>query len=89
MTKMIESDKILPLFRLILYKHPHVEQIMEDIGETVKKMSVDAEPVRHGRWIDGYCNRCGNEALAAPNSETLECTEWCPWCGAKMEEAEE
>lgn len=43
---------------------------------------VDAEPVRHGRWIicsDGYypyCSEC--------NHWPKEMTKFCPNCGAKM-----
>ena len=58
--------------------------------------AVDAEPVRHGRWINkGYittaygsidiadCTACG--AIDVP-IEPYE--DYCPNCGAKMEDAE-
>lgn len=48
--------------------------------------SVDAEPVRHGHWDvkDGvygvaYCSDCGYELKAND-------TNYCPSCGAKMDE---
>ena len=51
---------------------------------------VDAEPVRHGRWIwddEGYhCSECFFHAYG----NTLECLDgtyrFCPNCGARMDE---
>lgn len=50
---------------------------------------VDAEPIRHGKWIGkpigGYsdvkCNACGNVFL-----ENNGKWKYCPNCGAKMDE---
>ena len=47
--------------------------------------AVDAEPVRHGRWIissDGYYPYC-SECKAEPKSGVM--TKYCPNCGAKMD----
>jgi hypothetical protein len=49
--------------------------------------TIDAEPVRHGRWIDGtsrgsysiYCSYCGS------HKETICPSEYCPNCGARMD----
>lgn len=50
--------------------------------------TVDAEPVRHGKWIDR------NGAIVAPFWERYECSEcgarsdnsnYCPNCGARMD----
>lgn len=46
---------------------------------------VDAEPIRHGKWIyTGFmevkCNNCGNVF------HELEDINYCPNCGAKMDE---
>ena len=54
--------------------------------------TVDAEPVRHGHWIDR------NGAIVAPFWERYECSEcgarsdsskYCHNCGAKMDEERE
>ena len=42
---------------------------------------IDAEPVRHGKWIieDGHvcCSECG---------EISKEYNWCPYCGTRMDE---
>ena len=55
----------------------------EDAADCIRYMdSVDAVPVRHGRWIkheDGVftCSECGN----AESNESY----FCRYCGAKMD----
>ena len=46
--------------------------------------TIDAEPVKHGRWIinpDGYYPYC-SECKEEPESGKM--TRFCPNCGAKM-----
>lgn len=49
-----------------------------------KAPTIDAEPVRHGKWIieDGHvcCSECG---------EISKEYNWCPYCGARMDEADD
>lgn len=48
-------------------------------GDLVDMPTIDAEPVRHGRWIDGMkCSECPQVDTTKPN--------YCPNCGAKMNE---
>lgn len=59
-------------------------------GKLADFPTVDAEPVRHGRWeksgIPGYvgCNQCDNAYIS---SDWLDDGKWkfCPNCGAKMD----
>lgn len=51
-----------------------------------KQPTIDAEPVRHGRWLESekgvfpsYCGKC-SECGA-----TREREKYCPRCGAKMD----
>ena len=62
--------------------------------EVVSTMpTVNAEPVRHGRWTwddEGYyCSEC----LCHAYGNALECLDgtyqYCPFCGAKMDESNE
>lgn len=49
--------------------------------------TVEAEPVRHGRWVEGtsrgsysiYCSCCGS------HKETICPSDYCPSCGTRME----
>lgn len=61
---------------------------------------VDAEPVIHAHWIiiyessagvtDARCSNCGYESLAYENDvHTDENCNYCPCCGAKMDEEKE
>lgn len=47
--------------------------------------TVDAEPIRHGHWVSRIkiyeCSECGFAGYPEMN--------YCPWCGAKMDEVEE
>ena len=52
--------------------------------------TVEAEPVKHGRWIDttvtvGWpkwsCSVCGGDGRGD--------YKFCPWCGARMDEVKE
>lgn len=57
--------------------------------------TIDAEPVRHGRWLDGnrgkhdgtlYWYRYCSECLYERNDDnTDKDTKYCPDCGAKMD----
>lgn len=65
-----------------------VKTVYDELANALKHApTVDAEPVRHGRWErgkwatypDGYvCDQC-NTGYALPYSH-------CPNCGAKMDE---
>lgn len=59
--------------------------------------TIDAVPVRHGKWVPKYiricgqdwasgmkCSECGEDALDAEGDEFL--TDYCPNCGARMDE---
>lgn len=69
----------------------------QPIGKALRAMlekspTVDAVPVRHGKWIrlgqkhdGGYvwirCSVCGNEDIDSP----VCMTKYCPNCGARMD----
>lgn len=54
-----------------------------------KQPTIDAEPVRHGRWVYGddvdiQCSECGKDAMSDWMKYTQVYSPYCPWCGAKM-----
>ena len=42
--------------------------------------TIDAEPVRHGKWMGTVCTACGEST-----SFYYDC-DYCPHCGARMDE---
>lgn len=45
--------------------------------------TMDAEPVRHGRWIEEHCSECDKYVYVG------DVDDYCPHCGAKMDGGEE
>lgn len=46
----------------------------------------DVHPVVRGQWINGICSECGNHAPYWCMATTYHKTDYCPNCGAKMNE---
>lgn len=48
------------------------------------------DPVKHGRWLQGYpitCSLCGKPAIEIEDNDlryTARITDYCPNCGARM-----
>ena len=90
--RMIESDKLVPLFRLLMMGYPQniADSMCEDIQAMVDAHTVDAVPVVHGHWIRAtansngkiqiWCSNCG----AGEEHETGAGYPYCWQCGAKM-----
>ena len=53
----------------------------------VKALNSLPSAERHGRWNNGFCSVCGEEALTEWNDTGGEYafTKFCPHCGAKMD----
>ena len=52
-----------------------------DESEILRRMNanaIDAEPVKHGKWMGTVCSECG-----ASVSFYYDC-DYCPHCGARM-----
>lgn len=66
----------------------HIEELLNDFYVIPKDTpATDVAPVRHGRWVEtihkGYkCSLCN--CLSSLFDENLK-SEYCPWCGAKMD----
>ena len=86
--KMIEAKKVVPLIRLILFDNPNIEKICKGMQDVVNIHTIEAEPVRHGRWetnsdrpdslICSIC-KCGFDMWKHDPHN------YCPNCGAKMD----
>lgn len=64
------------------------EVVMRIVKEVIDKQpTIEAKPVVHAHWIKGndgkyYCHNCGYPV----EGNITEYAEWCPVCGAKMDE---
>ena len=51
--------------------------------------TIEAEPVRRGRWVEEpgmfMCSVC-HDVWSTEDEEMIKGFNYCPWCGAKMEE---
>lgn len=73
-----------------------VKTVTDGCAKELSKLpAVDAEPVRHGRWIQSKhvstyyaCSHCGrvHRVYVSCNKHILP--NYCPDCGAKMDEEE-
>ena len=104
MTKVIYAGVLMEWVKSWLkmdhYYHPSEKQNdipISELEDIIKRMpTVDAVPVRHGKWVyrkfevngleyEGkcYCSACGTDALTDHGFEYM--TRFCPNCGARMD----
>lgn len=94
MTKQDAIEYLLYMKHDVQAKSP-MDIALDTAIEALKQPTIEAEPVRHGRWIpieyDSYadgapvwdkwgCSECGHEH----NGEEDTMTAFCPGCGARM-----
>lgn len=88
MPKLVNTDKVA---EAIAWLNEYDFVLWHDVMECINKVpEVDAEPIRHGHWIlqangHGMCSTCGI-FVNLLNGMTWE---YCPNCGAKMDEERE
>ena len=96
MLKLIDADALIEKYTVVIRKTAD-EKLKTEIAVLLKDIeeqpTVDAEPVRHGKWIDmgdyWKCSECMCTQLkkipTVYGDITLEESKYCPYCGAKME----
>lgn len=94
--RLIDADKLgLTDFEIILCDGDYKEVLKQILCKIELAPTIDAEPIRHGKWQiyevfdvkDMTCSSCGwlYEYYAGMEEEW----NYCPHCGAKMNEVEE
>lgn len=86
--RLIDADDLLTAFPLD--DEPTVTKSC--LRMTIKHMpTIDAEPIRHGHWVDGNdsiiigtCSVCGWSVFIGETD--VSGMPYCPNCGAKMDE---
>ena len=82
---LIDADTLWKVFENAGWWDNADRDVAQDLLD--KAPSVDAEPVRHGRWIYGITlnhewKKC-SECLVS--QDIFGCFTYCPNCGAKMD----
>ncbi len=87
--RLIESDKVIPLMRLLLLFNPNADKICKDMQEVVDIHTIDAVPVKRGTWKlnkdgSGTCDQCHFTQKAVWDFDRWQ--NFCGVCGADMRE---
>lgn len=97
MSRLIDADELI---QVLDHKYGGEENVDDSvfylIGAIIGAPTIDAEPIRHGRWRDSRdtgvifmeCSVCKARAkkyayLGAVGTNGIR---YCPYCGAKMDE---
>lgn len=59
------------------------------VGRLSAIPAADVRHVRHGRWVDGKCDNCGEHAPYWCLATTFHESNYCPNCGADMREVDD
>lgn len=99
MTRLIDADELIEIINYTFSKPPFSRKTIKHMIDMAR--TVDAVPVRHGKWIirdnpgTGWyrvtCSECGEDVTS-----TAPCIgffpnakvvwDYCPYCGARMDE---
>ena len=86
MERLIDATRIE---QYILNNCSDNEEINAIYAEIINAPTVDAEPIKHGHWVEEIgmflCSECG-DAWGTEMEEMVRSFKYCPNCGAKMDE---
>ena len=100
--RLIDADALIEIitarmgYQLEHAKNSPYVNCARDMMKLVKHApTIEAEPVKHGHWIDkptgkygnwqSYCSACGRHSQIG-GIESNRHKPRCPWCGAFMDE---
>lgn len=101
MTRYIDADALLKELKKSCEYHAEnsreLSLLQRDIIIVQEQPTVDAVPVRHGKWIysndfhwyTASCNKCGYQRRTDIKAEGWNQWKFCPNCGARMDKREE
>lgn len=92
MARLIDADALKSFYAS--WSDKNTEFIKAEVDRFVDlQITVDAEPVIHGHWINRrnsvYCSRCGKGYRNGVGTISALNHNYCPNCGAKMDEVSE
>lgn len=92
--RLIDADALIHDIKHCLWDWKHLDGISavivlrQTISDIKNQPTVEAEPVRHGKWLTprGHENaRCCSVCKCIYHKDSVQFYEYCPNCGAKME----
>lgn len=92
-------DKLVVLAKRLAKSYPCMDygELVKGVIDVIDKSpTVDAEPVRHGQWVEMYqeevmfegvykCSHCGEMYSFTDGTPEDNKYNYCPHCGAKMD----
>ena len=99
--RLIDADALEPYYRLMQDNATGMKMMALPDGVVDQHPTVDAVPVRHGKWIirdnpgTGWyritCSECGEDVTSTAPCigffpDAKVIWDYCPYCGARMDE---
>lgn len=98
MPRYIDAEKLEKHFEYCIAKAFNTNGVTEDfeiaLKATKNQPTADVSTVRHGHWIEQCeeslysCSACGTEWITIVGTPKENDMDFCPHCGAKMDEEE-
>jgi len=85
----ISRQTVLDVLKEMWNKYSDANDAMQESIDTIEALPPITPQQKTGEWIDGKCSRCGTHAPYWAMASTYYCSDYCPNCGAKMQEVEE
>lgn len=81
MTRYIDADALIEA--MTKFSNATGEDMTHGIFYAHIAPTIDAEPVKRGKWIEEHCSECGQYVYHG------DARNYCPNCGARMDERKE
>ena len=88
--RLIDANKLIKNGIRVSYGFDNDGKLLIPMGDVIRSIkeapTIDAVPVRHGRWVQQPLN--GTHIWRCSKCETLGSPQWnyCPKCGVRMDE---
>jgi len=101
MSKYIDADKAIEVCDWYEHEYIECEDYIRTIADDIRHLpAADVAEVKHGRWVletkvfpyidpRWTCSECGEETTETTGWGTRPRYNYCPNCGARMDEVEE
>ena len=85
--RLIDADELRKHAFWECYDNPDYDYQYVTIDQINYAPTIDAEPIRHGRWIDVNDYHIGTCSICGSRWGSVDVMRYCPYCGSRMDEA--